>query len=175
MKKIFLFVFLSVVFSFQQISFAEDKTSQLLMQVAQTFLGGGNQQGTGGRNAQGALLIYGDRNKDIYLGCLNCSQYDRDSVTNPRSPFASTRARTSIYNLNGPFGSQNSDYSACNRFAQDPPIVVDENGNRYGTLTLNNFHRDAIQDREVVSWLVNTVCGANDSNDPFQQQRGSFF
>ncbi len=155
-----LTVFFLVLFS--PVSRAAD--DQMIMQLAQAFLGGGQQQGTNTRQGQGgALLIYGDVNQDVYLGCLNCSVYDRDSVTNPRSPFASQNSQTSLYNPRGPFGSQNSDLSACSRFAENPPVVVDENGQFYGRLTLNNFHRDAIQDQQILSWLQTEVCTGSGS------------
>lgn len=153
----------------------------MIMQLAQAFLGGG-QQGTSAQQRQGgALLIYGDVNRDVYLGCLNCSKYERDSVTNPRSPFASRNSQTSLYNPRGPFGSKNSDVSACSRFAENPPVVVDENGQLYGSLTLNSFNRNAIQDQQILQWLNNQVCssssasrfGAFEDEEDSQQQQQS--
>ncbi len=173
MKKITPFLILLFLILFSPASKAAD--DQMIMQLAQAFLGGGQQQGSGTRSGQGgALLIYGDVNRDVYLGCLNCSSYERDSVTNPRSPFASPNSQTSLYNSRGPFGSPNSDVSACSRFAENPPVVVDENGRFYGRLTVNDFHQDAIQDQQILSWLHNEVCassGGFSSRRRMQQQQ----
>lgn len=91
------------------------------------------------------LMIFGGRNHDVYLGCLNCSEYAIDSVH-------------SIFNSFSIYGSKFSSLSPCNEFATEPPIIVDEEVNFYGRLTLNNSHRQANTNESLIRWLKSSVC-----------------
>jgi hypothetical protein len=75
------------------------------------------------------LMLFGGRDHKTYLGCLNCSKFDTDSVANEFGPHGSAFETDSIFNRFGDFGSPYSDYSPCNRFASDPPVIVDPRGN----------------------------------------------
>jgi hypothetical protein len=99
----------------------------------------------------GELLIFGGPGHDTFLGCLTCSEYSSDSVHNEYG-FGNPYGQT-IFNGYSQFGSPYSTYSACNPYASDPPVVVDEDGEFYGRLTLNRYHRQAITDDRVMSWL----------------------
>ncbi len=83
------------------------------------------------------VMVYGGPADTTYLGCLNCFESDTESVLDPQGPYGSRGSATSIANPNGSFGSLSSPYSACNLFAADPPIIVDDQGNNYGWLTVD--------------------------------------
>lgn len=122
--------------------------------VAQGMAAAGGSLTAGGAK----LMIFGGRNHDVYLGCLNCSEYATDSVFNKYGTYGSEYSSTSIYNSYGQYGSPYSSMSPCNPYATDPPVVVDEDGNFYGYLTLNQYKSGAITDARIRAWLKG-VCG----------------
>ena len=86
------------------------------------------------------LLLFGGRDHDVFLGCLNCGHFDASSVCNRYSPSGSQFSSNSIWNRFGPYGSQFSPLSPWNTYASDPPVVVDRSGGFYGYFTANRFH-----------------------------------
>lgn len=92
----------------------------------------------------------------MFLGCF-CGESGTNSILNPFSSFGSRYSSTSIFNHFSDFGSRYSDYSACSRYATDPPIIVTGDGRGIGRLTLNRYAASAIADERVVTWLVG-VC-----------------
>lgn len=105
------------------------------------------------------LMLFGGNNNDVYLGCLSCSKYDQDSVSNTYGEFGSSYHSDSIFNSYGEYGSSYSQYSACNSYAANPPVAVDSNGNFYGYLTLNNSKQLIQKNQEqIYSWLADEVC-----------------
>jgi len=87
-----------------------------------------------------ALLLFGGHGHDVFLGCLNCSPFDRGSVCNEFGNHGSPFARESIWNEFGSYGSAFSSTSPWNEFASDPPVIVDREGNFYGYFTANQMH-----------------------------------
>ena len=69
------------------------------------------------------LHLYGGVSHNIYLGCLNCSKHDSNS----------------IWNKYGSYRDKYSDGSPWNSYAENPPVVVDKSGNFYGYLTINRY------------------------------------
>lgn len=67
------------------------------------------------------LMIFGGDNHDVYLGKLNASEYDSESIWNEYSSY----------------GSDYSSYSPFNEYAAYPPVIVDAKGNFYGYFTVN--------------------------------------
>lgn len=104
------------------------------------------------------LMIFGGEQHNVYLGCLNCSEYSSDSVLNSYGSYGSSYASTSIYNLYSQYGSLYAATSACNSYASNPPVVVDSAGNFYGYLTINQYKSGALTDPKIVAWL-HGVCG----------------
>jgi len=104
------------------------------------------------------LLIYGGDQHETFLGCLNCSKFDTNSVSNTFGPHGSAFASDSIFNQFGYFGSTFSSLSVCSVFAGNPPIVVNQKGESYGRLTLNAMAPNAIKNGSVVRWLRVIVC-----------------
>ncbi len=104
------------------------------------------------------VLLFGDSNYDVFLGCFSCSRFDSESVHNPFGQYGSRFSSTSIWNHFSQYGSPFSTHSACNEFASNPPILVDNQGAFYGELTLNLFRPNAVRDPDVVDWLRHVVC-----------------
>lgn len=87
--------------------------------------------------AEDNLYIRGGRNHQVDLGCITCDESERDSLDNQFGPNGSPYQSQSIFNAYGSYGSPYSNESVCNPNAQNPPIVVDNNGEFWGYLTLN--------------------------------------
>lgn len=89
-----------------------------------------------------ALHIFGGRNHDVYLGCLNASKYNSQSIWNRHGNYGNRFSATSIWNEYGTYGGTYSSYSPFNSYASYPPVIVDEEGNFYGYFTVNEYKRD---------------------------------
>ncbi|KND60233.1 hypothetical protein BVER_05052 [Candidatus Burkholderia verschuerenii] len=116
-------------------------------------------------HAQAKLMLYGGADHDVYLGCLNCSDTDAESVQNESGRYGSEISAQSIFNETGRYGSRLSPESPCNPFANDPPVIVDQNSSFYGYLTLNAAHRKAVTDGRTLNWLTYKVCKKDDEDD----------
>jgi hypothetical protein len=103
------------------------------------------------------LMIFGGDDHRTYLGCLNCSQYDSESISNTYGSFGSAYSTTSVHNSYSDYGSPYSSHSACNPYATDPPVIVDGGGNFYGRLTINSYNPQQTRDAGVLQWLA-AVC-----------------
>ena len=85
------------------------------------------------------LMIYGGSNHDVYLGNINTSKYDSNSIWNKYGTYGSKTSSRSIWNKYGTYGGTYSQYSPFNRMAQYPPVIVDKDGNFYGYFTANQY------------------------------------
>jgi len=104
------------------------------------------------------LMIFGGQDHRTYLGCLNCSDYASDSVSNEYGEHGSRYSSASIWNHYNEFGSAYSNFGACNAYATDPPVIVDSEGSFYGRLTLNQYHSQIGIGNKFHDWLENSVC-----------------
>jgi hypothetical protein len=93
------------------------------------------------------LYIFGGDDHKTFLGCLNCSSTHPKSVWNEMSQFG-FRNDFGVWNSYGQFINPYSAHSMCGEYARDPPIIVDDEGNAYGRMTINEF-------------ATGSVCGAN--------------
>lgn len=100
-----------------------------------------------------ALLLFGGENHKIFLGCLTCWKYSSDSIANPYGHYGSRYSSESIFNKFSEYGSRFSQYGVCNRYATHPPVIVDDDGNYYGRLTLNKFHPQIGIGKKLLDWL----------------------
>lgn len=101
------------------------------------------------------LLVFGGEAHKEFLGCLTCSEFAGNSIWNEMSTYGWKNG----FGTWNPFGSYKnpfSSYSACNEFASDPPVIVDNSGNYYGRLTVNEIRTDS-------------VCGSMKSSDQLCQ------
>jgi hypothetical protein len=85
------------------------------------------------------LHLYGGKNHDVYLGCLNCDKYNSNSIWNSYGTYGSKYNSISIWNSYGTYGSKYNSSSPWNSYSNDPPVVVDKDGNFYGYFTLNAY------------------------------------
>jgi len=85
------------------------------------------------------LHLYGGKNHDVYLGCLNCDKYNSNSIWNAYGTYGSKYNSNSIWNAYGTYGSKYNSYSPWNAYSSDPPVVVDKEGNFYGYFTVNAY------------------------------------
>jgi hypothetical protein len=86
------------------------------------------------------LHLYGGKNHDVYLGCLNCDAYNSNSIWNEYGTYGSKYNSNSIWNAYGTYGSKYNTYSPWNAYSSEPPVVVDKDGNFYGYFTVNKYN-----------------------------------
>ncbi|MGH3711184.1 MAG: hypothetical protein ACRDRQ_24450 [Pseudonocardiaceae bacterium] len=88
------------------------------------------------------LLLFGGNNNDTFLGCATCNERDSDSICNKYGDYGSKYYDASIWNKYGTFGSKYNDESPWNKYSNNPPVVVDREGNFYGYFTANKYHQN---------------------------------
>jgi len=112
------------------------------------------------------ILIYGGENSDVFLGCLNCDKFDKESIWNSTGDYGSTLGEYSIWNKFRKYGGEMGDYSPFNKFSTTPPILVDSNGKSYGFLSVDLLHKQStelelaiyiVENWETISVDVNTA------------------
>jgi hypothetical protein len=108
--------------------------------------------------APAKFMIFGGQSHRIYLGCLNCEAIERDSIYNGAGVYGSRVLPESIWNRVGEYGSRVSPYSVCNPVATEPPVIVDDQGNDYGRLTLNRASPNIGAGVRFYDWLSTVVC-----------------
>lgn len=101
------------------------------------------------------LLLFGDKNHDKFIGCLNCGKFDSGSICNKFGDYGSKFSDKSIWNKFGDFGSQFSDRSPWNKFGNIPPAIVDRSGKFYGYFTANKFTTNRTTIPSLVAILDN--------------------
>lgn len=89
------------------------------------------------------ILVFGGRDHDEFLGCINCSEYDAKSLWNEYSSYGLNN-KYGKWNRYGQHASAYSSTSACSEYASSPPILVDRAGNSYGYLSLSKFKHGSI-------------------------------
>ena len=106
------------------------------------------------------LLLYGGEDHDEFLGCLNCSKYDSDSICNKHGKGSKYNSE-SIINKYGTYGSKYSSSSPWNKYSSSNsvPVLVDPNGNFYGYFTINKYRSKAINFADDLADLFETVDG----------------
>jgi hypothetical protein len=105
------------------------------------------------------ILIFAGRNHDVFLGCLNCAETSANSVLNPLGKYGSELSSSSLMNPLSRYGNSLQTDSPCNQLASSPPVLVDEQGNYYGELTLNEFRPKRAMSATVTAWLTATCKG----------------
>lgn len=82
-----------------------------------------------------ALLIFGGKDRSIFLGVLNASKYDSGSIWNNYGEHGSKYSDKCIWNNYGEYGGKYSEGSPFNPYSSNPPVIVDKEGNFYGYFT----------------------------------------
>lgn len=117
------------------------------------------QQQSGTPPSEHKIMIFGGDDHKVYLGCLSCSEFATDSVRNSFGTSGSRYSNESIFNVYGQYGGEYSGNSPCNKYASNPPAIVDESGHYYGELTINEYRPERTKSEIVNSWLAG-VCQA---------------
>lgn len=99
------------------------------------------------------LLLFAGKSHDKFVGCLNCSRYDDQSVWNKYGTYGSKYNNESIWNKYGSYGSKYENMSPWNKYANEAPVIVDREGNYYGKFTSNKY--DDQTKIEWALWLLN--------------------
>ncbi|CCG42680.1 hypothetical protein [Magnetospirillum molischianum] len=92
---------------------------------------------------QARMQIYAGPLYRDYLGCLTCGQYEVSSVWNGYGPYG----WDNVYPDHSHFARYRAPqgrYSACDRFAAEPPILIDTSGKNYGRLNVSTTRSDSI-------------------------------
>lgn len=95
------------------------------------------------------LNIYGGDDHDVFLGCLNCDDYNSNSIWNEYGTYGNSYDSDCIWNEYGTYGDEYSQYSPWNDYATNPPVIVDNEGNFYGYFTTNE-NKDQRADFDLV-------------------------
>ena len=101
------------------------------------------------------LLIFGGKDHDVFLGCLNCKKYDQKSIWNKYGDFGNKYDSNCIWNKYGDYGSKYSDTSPLNNYATYPPVLVDSEGNFYGYFTANKYKDKATESKLALLIIEN--------------------
>ena len=80
-------------------------------------------------------LLYSDDND--YLGCLNCSKYNSQSICNKYGTYGNKYNSDSIWNKYGTYGSKYNSDSPWNKYSSNGPKIVDRDGDYYGRFSIN--------------------------------------
>jgi hypothetical protein len=99
------------------------------------------------------LYIYGGTNEQDYLGALNASRYDSESIWNPYGTYGNKYSSKSIWNQYGTYGNKYSSSSPFNEYASNPPVLRDRNGRFYGYFTANKY-----KPRRANYELIDIIC-----------------
>ena len=86
------------------------------------------------------LQIFGGQEQNVYLGCFNCSNLEKESIWNTQENYGDSQHPKSIWNSNGIYGNTKSQYSPWNVWAKYPPVLKDNNGEFYGYLSVNDVN-----------------------------------
>ena len=100
--------------------------------------------------------MYGGKNHNEFIGCVNCGKYDDSSVCNKYGDFGSKYSDTSIWNKYGDYGSKYSDKSPWNKHASSPPVIVDQDGGFYGYFSANQRQKKRTNIKSL-AYMVNNV------------------
>lgn len=93
----------------------------------------------------------------VELGLLSGNKFEMASVYNRYGLFG-LKAENSIWHPCGLYASPQSDYSACNPTAKNPPIIVNGIGLELGVLTINELIENNYKTRELREWLLKEIC-----------------
>ncbi len=98
-------------------------------------------------------LLYGGKDQNVFLGCLNCSRFDSSSIWNQLGPHGSEFDNATIWSKTGIYGSPYQELSPWHPHSFEGPEVRDKTGKSYGKFTRNPF--DDQTKVESLLWILN--------------------
>lgn len=85
------------------------------------------------------LYIYGGKNSKVFLGKLNASKFDSESIWNTYGNYGNKYNSNCIWNAYGEYGNSYNANCPFNKYGSNPPILLDKQGNFYGYFTANKY------------------------------------
>lgn len=102
---------------------------------------------------EGSKLI-SNEDEPVYLGTFSSNEFSSDSIANDFSHYGNPFSSDSIFNEFGHYGNPFSSYSPWNEFSSKGPIIVDENLNKIGVLSTNEFVSGAVNPIIALSCII---------------------
>ena len=100
------------------------------------------------------LYLFADQSREhVFLGCFTCSPYSMDS----------------IWNNYGNFGSEYSNYSPWNRYANRAPVLVDKQGSFYGYFTCNPHAPKRVK-KDLMDFICNNLESIREDRKDFYEK-----
>lgn len=96
-----------------------------------------------GATIQMAMHIWAGPLHREYLGCLNCDQFDVSSVWDGYGAMGWDNGFAANSHF-ARYRQAHGRYSACDAFAQDPPILMDNSLRHFGVLNVSDTRADSI-------------------------------
>lgn len=115
-------------------------------------------------NVDGDSIFGWDYDEYIYIGSI-ASQYNSDSIANEWGHYGSEYSTDSIFNEWGSFGSDYSSYSAFNDYASKPPIIINDDYEFVGYLTVNEYKTPNIHPWEAYACAEDSYKSANSDHE----------
>lgn len=111
-------------------------------------------------SANAELLLFGGKGHDVFLGCVDCSPYDSDSICNEYGQYGS-EYRDSIWNEYRDYGSEYRDTSPWNEYtmSKNVPVMVNKKGDFFGYFTINKYRSDAVSFAGSMKKIVENANG----------------
>lgn len=109
-----------------------------------------------------ALLLFGGRHHDEYMGCLNCGPNHAESVCNVYGDYGSLYGVRSIWNKDGEYGALHGAKSPWNRYNAYPPVIADKDGGVYGFFSANPNQQYRTRIETLLFMLDNPKVVVND-------------
>ncbi len=112
-----------------------------------------------GTEAQ-ALLLYGGANRDVFAGCLSCSEHDGASICDECGA-GSRNDANAVFHPCGTFGSGSRAFSPWNKSSVSGgvPVIGDSEGNFCGYFTIDGDRPDASNRADELLDLYEAVEG----------------
>jgi len=90
-----------------------------------------------------SIQIYAGPLHRDYLGCLNCDQFDPLSIWDNYGAFGLDNAYPDMSRY-AEYRRPKGRYSACDAYAKDPPILIDNARKDYGVFSTSDTRADSI-------------------------------
>jgi hypothetical protein len=90
-------------------------------------------------NMVSKLYLFGGKDGNVPLGCLNCDKFESSSIWNDYGKFGSKYNSECIWNKYGNYGGKYGEYSPFNE-GSTPPKIIDDKGNFIGYFTSNKYY-----------------------------------
>ena len=116
-----------------------------------------------------SLLIFGGKNHDVFLGCLNCNKYSESSIWNKYGKYGSKYNSDCIWNKYGSYSGKYSNTSPFNKYASKPPVLVDADGNFYGYFSADKYFSKRTKNQLALLIIENWEIISDDVSEAYEK------